>query len=100
LILAGARVYYAMSKDGLFFKKAGNLNRLAVPEWALWVQGIIACCWSISGRYGQLLDMISFVVVIFYVLTILGIFILRKKQPMLKGHIRHLVTRFYQSSIF
>jgi len=81
LILAGARVYYAMSKDGLFFKKAGNLNRLAVPEWALWVQGIIACCWSISGRYGQLLDMISFVVVIFYVLTILGIFILRKKQP-------------------
>jgi len=81
LILAGARVYYAMSKDGLFFKKAGNLNSLAVPEWALWVQGLIACLWSISGKYGQLLDMISFVVVIFYVLTILGIFILRRKQP-------------------
>jgi len=81
LILAGARVYYAMSKDGLFFKRAGNLNRMAVPEWALWVQGLIACMWSISGKYGQLLDMISFVVVIFYVLTILGIFILRKKQP-------------------
>src|SRR6187455_3007420 len=81
LILAGARVYYTMAKDGLFFKKAGNLNRLAVPEWALWVQGLIACMWSISGKYGQLLDMISFVVVIFYVLTILGIFILRKKQP-------------------
>ncbi|HZV68990.1 MAG TPA: amino acid permease [Saprospiraceae bacterium] len=81
LILAGARVYYTMAKDGLFFKPAGELNRLAVPQWSLWVQGIIACLWSISGRYGQLLDMVSFVVVIFYVLTIAGIFILRKKRP-------------------
>lgn len=81
LILAGARVYYTMAKDGLFFKPAGELNKFAVPQWALWVQGIIACLWSISGRYGQLLDMISFVVVIFYVLTIVGIFILRKKRP-------------------
>ncbi len=81
LILAGARVYYTMAKDGLFFKPAGELNKFAVPSWALWVQGIIACLWSISGRYGQLLDMISFVVVIFYVMTILGIFILRKKKP-------------------
>src|SRR6185436_16383686 len=52
LILAGARVYYAMSKDGLFFKKAGELNKFSVPQWALWVQGIIACLWSISGKYG------------------------------------------------
>src|SRR5687767_1764207 len=81
LILAGARVYYTMSKDGLFFKPAGELNKFQVPEWALWVQGIIACLWSISGRYGQLLDMISFVVVIFYVMTIAGIFILRKREP-------------------
>ncbi|MEO6131252.1 MAG: amino acid permease, partial [Saprospiraceae bacterium] len=81
LILAGARVYYTMAKDGLFFKPAGELNRYAVPQWALWVQGIIACLWSISGRYGQLLDMVSFVVVIFYVMTIAGIFILRKKRP-------------------
>ncbi len=81
LILAGARVYYTMAKDGLFFNPAGELNKFAVPQWSLWVQGIIACLWSISGRYGQLLDMISFVVVIFYVLTILGIFILRKKRP-------------------
>jgi APA family basic amino acid/polyamine antiporter len=81
LILAGARVYYTMAKDGLFFKSAGELNKFAVPQWALWVQGFIACAWSISGRYGQLLDMISFVVVIFYVMTIIGIFILRKKQP-------------------
>ncbi len=81
LILAGARVYYTMAKDGLFFKPAGELNEYAVPQWALWVQGIIACLWSMSGKYGQLLDMISFVVVIFYVMTIIGIFILRRKRP-------------------
>lgn len=81
LILAGARVYYTMAKDGLFFKPAGELNKFFVPQWSLWVQGIIACLWSMSGRYGQLLDMISFVVVIFYVMTILGIFILRRKRP-------------------
>jgi len=81
LILAGARVYYTMAKDGLFFKPASNLNKFAVPQWALWCQCLIACAWSVSGKYGDLLDMISFVVVIFYVMTILGIFILRKRQP-------------------
>ena len=81
LILSGARVYYTMAKDGLFFKPASNLNKFAVPQWALWFQCLIACAWSVSGKYGQLLEMISFVVVIFYVMTILGIFILRKKQP-------------------
>jgi APA family basic amino acid/polyamine antiporter len=81
LILAGARVYYTMAKDGLFFKPAGTLNGFAVPQWALWFQCLIACAWSVSGKYGQLLDMISFVAVLFYVLTIVGIFILRKKYP-------------------
>jgi APA family basic amino acid/polyamine antiporter len=81
LILAGARVYYTMAKDGLFFKPASHLNKFAVPQWALWFQCLIACAWSVSGKYGQLLDMISFVVVIFYVMTIIGIFILRKKRP-------------------
>ncbi len=81
LVLAGARVYYTMAKDGLFFKSAGTLNRNAVPQWALWAQCLVACLLCLSGGYGNLLDMISFVVVIFYVLTILGIFILRKKQP-------------------
>jgi APA family basic amino acid/polyamine antiporter len=81
LILAGARVYYTKAKDGLFFRPASNLNKFAVPQWALWFQCLIACAWSVSGKYGQLLDMISFVVVIFYVMTILGIFILRKRQP-------------------
>jgi APA family basic amino acid/polyamine antiporter len=81
LILAGARVYYTMANDGLFFKKAGTLNKNAVPEWALWAQCIVASLLCLSGKYGDLLDMVSFVVVIFYVLTIAGIFILRKKRP-------------------
>ena len=81
LILAGARVYYSMAKDELFFKKAGNLNKHSVPAWALWAQCVVASLLCLSGRYGDLLNMISFVVVIFYVLTIYGIFILRKKMP-------------------
>jgi APA family basic amino acid/polyamine antiporter len=81
LILAGARVYYTMAKDGLFFKQVGTLNKNAVPQTALWIQCIAASLWSLSGNYGQLLDMISFVVVVFYMLTIIGIFILRKKRP-------------------
>jgi APA family basic amino acid/polyamine antiporter len=81
LILAGARVYYTMAKDGLFFSKAGNLNRRSVPAHAMALQCVIAAAWSLSGRYGDLLDMISFVVVCFYILTIAGIFILRKKMP-------------------
>jgi basic amino acid/polyamine antiporter, APA family len=81
LILSGSRVYYSMAKDGLFFKKVGTLNRNAVPSTALWIQCVAACLWSLSGSYGQLLDMISFVVVVFYMLTIAGIFILRKKRP-------------------
>jgi len=81
LILAGARVYYTMAKDGLFFKRTGTLNKNSVPAYALWIQAIVCCLWAISGRYGDLLDMISFVVVGFYMLTIAGIFILRKKRP-------------------
>jgi len=81
LILAGARVYFTMAKDGLFFKQAGELNKFAVPQLALWVQCIVACLWSLSGKYGDLLDMVSFVVVLFYLLTILGIFLLRKRRP-------------------
>jgi APA family basic amino acid/polyamine antiporter len=81
LILAGARVYYTMAKDGLFFKKAGELNKNSVPQWALWAQCVVASILCLSGGYGNLLDMISLVVVIFYTLTIAGIFILRKKQP-------------------
>ncbi|RYZ96176.1 MAG: amino acid permease [Sphingobacteriaceae bacterium] len=81
LIMAGARVYYSMAQDGLFFKKVGTLNKNAVPGFGLWIQCIFACLWCLSGKYGDLLDMISFVVVMFYMLTIFGIFILRKKRP-------------------
>ena len=81
LILAGARVYYTMAQDGLFFKKAGTLNKNAVPEWALWAQCVVASILCLSGKYGDLLDMVAFVVVIFYVLTICGIFVLRSKRP-------------------
>lgn len=81
LILAGARVYYAMAKDGLFFKSSATLNRRSVPGVALIVQGIWACLLCLSGTYGDLLDYVIFAVLIFYILTIAGIFILRKKNP-------------------
>ena len=81
LILAGARVYNVMAIDKLFFKKAAILNKNAVPEYALWAQCIMASILCLSGKYGDLLDMISFVVVLFYALTIIGIFRLRKTKP-------------------
>jgi basic amino acid/polyamine antiporter, APA family len=81
LILAGARVYYTMAKDGLFFKSAGSLNRFAVPQWALWAQCLVASILCISGKYGDLLEMVAMVAVLFYALTIGGIFILRRKRP-------------------
>jgi APA family basic amino acid/polyamine antiporter len=81
LILAGARVYNAMAIDKLFFKKAATLNKYAVPEYALWAQFVMASVLCLSGKYGDLLDMISFVVVLFYAITIIGIFKLRKTMP-------------------
>jgi APA family basic amino acid/polyamine antiporter len=81
LILAGGRVYYTMANDGLFFKKTRELNKHAVPEYAMWAQAIVASLLCLSGKYNDLLDMVAFVVVLFYALTILGIFILRRKRP-------------------
>jgi len=81
LILSGARVYNTMAKDGLFFQQAAKLNKNNVPEFALWIQCLVASLLCLSGKYGDLLDMISFVVVLFYILTIIGIFILRKTRP-------------------
>jgi len=81
LILAGARVYYTMAKDGLFFKKAGGLNKASVPGWGLWAQCIWASALCLTGKYGDLLDYVMIIVMIFYILTIFGIFILRKKRP-------------------
>ena len=81
LILAGARVSYTMARDGLFFKKAGELNSNAVPGFALWAQFVWASVLCLSGTYGALLDYTIFAALLFYVLTILGVFILRKKMP-------------------
>jgi len=81
LIMAGARVYYTMAQDGVFFKKAAQLNKASVPEWSIWVQCFWASALCLTGKYGDLLDFVVIVVLIFYILTILGIFILRKKMP-------------------
>ena len=70
-----------MSKDGLFFKKASELNKNNVPEKALWLQCIWACVLCVSGKYGDLLTYSTFASLLFYILTIYGIFILRKKEP-------------------
>ena len=81
MILSGARVYYTMAQEGLFLPATAALNKNAVPGIALWLQCLAASILCLSGKYGDLLDMVSFVVVIFYILTIAGIYILRKKQP-------------------
>lgn len=81
LIMAGARVYYTMAKDGLFFKKASTLNGASVPGWGLWFQCIWTSVLCLTGKYGDLLDYVMIIVVIFYILTIYGIFILRKRMP-------------------
>jgi basic amino acid/polyamine antiporter, APA family len=81
LILAGARVYYTMAKDGLFFKQVGTLNQNGVPAKALWIQCLWTCILCLSGKYGDLLDYVVFVVLIFYILTIIGIFKLRRSRP-------------------
>jgi APA family basic amino acid/polyamine antiporter len=81
LILSGARVYYAMAQDGIFFRKTGLLNKHGVPSNGLLLQAVWASLLCLSGTYGQLLDYVIFAVLIFYVLTIIGIFVLRKSQP-------------------
>jgi len=81
LILAGGRLFYAMAKDGLFFKKAANLNSKSVPEFALWVQAIWASVLCLSGRYGDLLNYTTFASLLFYIVTIAGLFVLRRTEP-------------------
>jgi len=82
LILSGARVYYAMAKDQLFFGRAGRLDPVRhVPVFALVVQSIWAAILTMSGRYGDLLDYVIFAVLLFYVLTIIGLFVLRRTRP-------------------
>ena len=82
LILSGARVYYAMARDGLFFSKTGTLDaRHRTPVVALVLQAVWTCVLCLSGTYSQLLDYVIFAAVLFYMLTVVGLFILRVKRP-------------------
>ncbi|HLP51779.1 MAG TPA: amino acid permease [Chitinophagales bacterium] len=81
IILSSVRVYQAMAKDGLFFEKMKHNNKNGVPGFALWIQFIWSAALCLSGKYGDLLDYVMFSVMLFYILTIAGIFILRKKMP-------------------
>src|SRR5207253_4755160 len=81
LILAGARIYYAMAKDRMFFASVGALNRHLAPSLALLMQGAWASVLCLSGTYGQLLDFLIFSVLLFYILTIGGVFVLRRTRP-------------------
>jgi basic amino acid/polyamine antiporter, APA family len=82
LILAGSRLFQSMAKDGLFFKKAAELNKNAVPARSLVIQGIWAGVLCLSGSYNDLLEYATFASLIFYIITIAGIFVLRKKEPL------------------
>lgn len=84
LILAGARIYYAMARDRVFFRQVGAVNRHAVPSTALIIQAVWASALCLSGTYGQLLDFLIFTVLLFYMVTMVGVFRLRKR-----GDIRH-----------
>lgn len=81
LILAGARLYYAMASDGLFLKTASHLNKNSVPGAALWLQCAWASALCLSGTYGDLLDYCTFASLVFYIVTIAGLFRLRRTEP-------------------
>src|SRR5205823_11200877 len=90
LILAGARAYYAMARDGLFFRRVGRLNGARVPAWGLLLQGVWAAALVLprtykegkyGNLYGDLLDYIMSAALLFYVLTIAGLFRLRRTRP-------------------
>jgi APA family basic amino acid/polyamine antiporter len=81
LILAGPRLYYAMAQDRLFFARTGHLNAAGVPAGGLWLQMTWASLLTLSGTYGNLLDYVVFAALLFYVLTVVGLFILRRTRP-------------------
>ena len=93
LILSGARIYYAMAKDKLFFESAGNVNRFHAPSAALIVQCVWASVLCLSGTYSQLLDFLIFAVVIFYILTLSGLFFFDGNGPICRGPIARLAIR-------
>jgi APA family basic amino acid/polyamine antiporter len=81
MILMGARLYYAMARDGLFFQSVGGLNRRAVPAAGLVLQGVWSVLLIFSGTYTELLDYVIFAALMFYVLTVTGLFVLRRTRP-------------------
>jgi APA family basic amino acid/polyamine antiporter len=81
LILAGPRLYYAMAQDRLFFARVGRLNAAGVPAGGLWFQMLWASLLTLSGTYGNLLDYVIFAALLFYALTVAGLFILRRTRP-------------------
>jgi APA family basic amino acid/polyamine antiporter len=92
LVLAGPRAYYAMAQDGLFFRRAGRLNQAKVPGWSLWIQGswsmllVLPRIYDPAGRrygnlYSNLLDYVISAALVFYILTIAGLFRLRTTRP-------------------
>jgi APA family basic amino acid/polyamine antiporter len=81
LALSGARVFYAMAKDGYFIKSAATLNKQQAPQKALIMQAVWTSLLTLSGSYGDLLDYVVFAVLIFYILTVAGVFVLRSKMP-------------------
>jgi APA family basic amino acid/polyamine antiporter len=84
MILMGARLYYAMAQDRLFFQSVGSLNPRGVPATGLILQGVWSILLVFSGSYNELLDYVIFAVLVFYVLTVSGLFILRRKMPHLE----------------
>ncbi|WP_312764521.1 amino acid permease [Epilithonimonas sp.] len=94
IVLAGARVFQTMAKDGLFLKSAVENNKNGVPAKSLWMQGIWASLLCLSGQYGDLLDMISFVIVLFYMITVFGVIYLRIKKPELERGYKTLLYPF------
>jgi APA family basic amino acid/polyamine antiporter len=81
MILMGARLYYAMARDGLFFKSVGELSHRGVPTAGLVLQGLWSVLLVFSGTYNELLDYVIFAALLFYVLTVVGLFVLRRSQP-------------------
>jgi APA family basic amino acid/polyamine antiporter len=82
MVLSGARVYYAMARDGLFFRRAAEVSpRTHTPVFSLVIQAIWISVLVLSGSYNDLLDYVVFAALLFYVLTMSGLFVLRKKRP-------------------
>jgi len=87
-VLAGSRLYQTLAADRLFFSSASRLNRFGVPAWAMGFQAAWACLLTFTGSYAQLLEFSMVTATLFYVLTVAGIFVLRRKRPTLERPVK------------